>query len=176
MALFLVGFLMATLGVALLVLGETPLFGGRVIAARRARWIGGLLVGFFPCLFVVRWIVGLFDTANQVPAPAVGWSLFGVWLCVAIGMVFRSLFPKRMPTQRRSQAANPFEPAAVEDDEPMREAVDEVVLEETPAPTPAKTVPAKAPPAKAAPAKAAPAKKPPPRKPAKDEGNPFDFA
>ena len=171
MALFLVGFLIATLGVALLVLGETPLLGGRVIAARRARWIGGLLVAFFPCLFLVRWIVGLFDTANQIPAPAVGWSLFGVWLCVAFGMVFRSLFPKRMPTQRRSQAANPFEPTAVEDDEPMLEAVDEVVLEEAPAPKPAKAVPAKAPPAKAA-----PAKKLPPRRPAKDEGNPFDFA
>ncbi len=173
MALFLVGFLMATLGVALLVLGETPLFGGRVVAARRARWVGGVLVGFFPCLFVVRWIVGIFDADGQVPAPAVGWSLFGVWLCVTFGMLFRSLFPKREPRRRLGQVreANPFEPAPVEDEEPMLEGVDEVVLEEIPAPKPAKAAPAKG-----APAKAPPAKKPPPRKPAKDEADPFDFS
>jgi hypothetical protein len=193
LALILVGFVMATLGIALLCLGEVPFIAGKRIPALRSRLIGLILAGFLPlALGVHQGITYFFPEA--VEGPVVTWSLFGFCWFVVFVILFRVLVPKRPPRKPAKggvtpSTKNPFGEAPVVEAEPTKKGpakkkVSEPApeslawMEPDPEPEPVKKPAAqkKEPePAK----KAAPTKKPAGKKackpPAEDE-NPFDFS
>ena len=151
--LIAVGFGMMTLGVALLCLGEVPLFRGKRIPAGRARLIGAILVGFLPLALLVRQASNALFGSDAVEGLAITWSRF--WLCwitvfVLVLLVMRK--KKEHPTETKSALPKDLE---------------EVVFLEEERVTPKKLASKKAAPA--------PVKKKP-AKPAAAEENPFDFS
>lgn len=156
LAPIVVGFAMATLGVAMLFLGEVPFVAGRRIPALRSRLIGLVLVSFLPLAFGLHQLLGLLFGHLAVDGPTVTWSLFSLcWLTVTV-ILFRVLVPKRERKVEKTMA-DPFgEPAApIEEIDPVEE------------PKPLKKVSVKQP------AKKGPAKKPPT---GPEESSPFDFS
>ena len=157
LALIVVGFVMATLGVALLLLGEVPFLAGKRIPALRARLIGLVLVGFLPLALGVRQLSNLLFEPETVEGPVLTWSMFAFCWLVVIAILFRVMVPKRPPRKVTAVAAapqkNPFgdaKPAKVE-----------AIEEPEPWPEPE---PVKKPTGKKSP------------KPSADEGSPFDFS
>ena len=151
LGLIIVGFVMMTIGVALLCLGEVPFIGGKRIPAMRSRSIGLVFVSFLPLAWGVRQAtIALFEP-DAVQGPVVSWSLFGLCWFVAFLILFRVLVPKRerrTVATRTSSAAdkNPFGIA-----EPEEEAIEPAATRK-------------------------PAKKPQAKKPRADEANDtFDF-
>jgi hypothetical protein len=148
---FIVGFAMATLGVALLLVGEVPFVAGKRIPALRSRLIGVVLIAFLPLAIVLRQLSKLMLEADAVEGPVLTVVTFGLCWCVVIVILFRVVVPKRVPRKAAVIAAtskkNPFdEPAA------------EIIASAEPEPT-------KKPTAKKKPAK-----------PSSDDRNPFDFS
>jgi hypothetical protein len=156
-AFILVGFVMTTLGVALLCLGEVPFIGGKRIPALRSRLIGVVLVAFVPLALGARQASIYLFGPDAVDAQAVTWTLFGLCWFVVFAILFRVMAPKRAPRQpvKATAKKNPFPEAKLD-------ILDEIVEE-----------------AKPAAKKATPPKKPADKKaskpPAEDE-NPFDFS
>ena len=157
LALILVGFVMATLGVALLLLGEVPFLAGKRIPAVRARLIGTVLIGFLPLALGARQVSNLLFGPETLGGPVLTWSLFGFCWIVVIAILFRVMVPKRPPRKAAAVATaskkNPFgdvnseKAEAIEEPEPWTE------------PEPVKKPSGKKPP-----------------KPSADEGSPFDFS
>jgi hypothetical protein len=170
--LILVGFVMMTVGVALLCLGEVPLVAGKRIPALRSRLIGLVLVSFLPLAWGARQGTIAFFGPDEVEGPVVTWSLFGVSWFVVFLMLFRVLVPKR---QRRTGASSS---AALADKNPFGNVQTETgfadveLAEETPE-LPATRSAQKPNARNPAPAKNLPAKKP--SKPSAPENDPFDF-
>ena len=149
LAPIIVGFAMATLGVAMLFLGEVPFVAGRRISALRSRLVGGVLVSFLPLAFGVHHLLNLLFGRDTVDGPIVTWAMFSIcWVAVTV-ILFRVLVPKR-ERKARPEVKSPFDEPAL----PIEE------IEEPKA-------------TKKAAAKKTPAKKPP-AGPA--EGSPFDFS
>ena len=145
LALIVVGFVMATLGVALLLLGEVPFLAGKRIPALRARLIGAVLVGFLPLTLGVRLLSNLLFEPETVEGPVLTWSLFGFCWFVVIAILFRVMVPKRPPRKVTAGATAP-KVEAIEEPEPWPE-----------------PEPVKKPTGKKSP------------KPSANEANPFDF-
>ncbi len=168
-ALLLTGFIMMTLGVALVFLGEVPFLGGKRIPAWRSRLIGFTQMSFLPLALVTWKGVQSFVSSEVVDWIVVTWSLFGFCWFVTFALLFRVMFPKRAPRSIKAKATagsmDPFEDAAEEPAGPSFGFAD-------PEPAPAK-LPAK----KTAPAKPAskPGVKRAPAPPAEDD-NPFNFS
>lgn len=158
--LIAIGFVMMTIGVALLCLGEV-LIGGKRIPALRSRLIGLIFVSFLPLALGVRQAtVALFDP-DAVAGLVVGWSICGVCWFAAFVIVFRVLVPKRDRNRVRTTVGgapnqNPFGEAALD-------GLDAVPREVTPNPAAQQPV-----------VKKPSAKKP--SKPAAQESDPFDFS
>jgi hypothetical protein len=198
LALIVVGFVMATLGVALLCLGEVPFIAGKRIPALRSRLIGLVLAGFLPLALGIRQGSNYLFGSDAIEGQAVTWSLFGFCWFGVIVLLFRVIVPKREPRKPAKGAAttsakNPFGAAPAEEFDVLEEVVGEA--------EPAKKAPAKKktsqpaeesvawmePAPEREPAKkpaaqkkeAEPTKKPAgkkaPKAPAEDE-NPFDFS
>src|SRR5690348_9120472 len=111
LALIIVGFAMATLGVALLVLGEVPFVGGKRIPARRARLTGLALVSFLPLALGITQLLHVLFGRDTINGLVVTWTIFACcWLAVA-GSLFRVLVPKK---QRRPAAVALNDGAALE--------------------------------------------------------------
>jgi hypothetical protein len=171
LAQIVVGFAMATLGVALLCLGEVPFLAGKRILALRSRLIGVILVSFLPLALGLRQASNFLFGPDTIEGPVLTWSFCGFCWFVVIVMLFRVVVPKRAPRQPSAAAAgskeNPFGATkAVE----IEEGVEEIEpWAETP---PAQKAAAKK-------ARADSAKKPPTKnspKPAADDLDPFDFS
>ncbi len=156
-ALIVVGFAMATLGVALLALGEVPFIAGKRIPAVRSRLIGAVLVAFVPLALMARLACNYLFGADAVDGQVVTWSLFGVCWFVVFAILFRVMMPKRDARKpaKAATAKNPFPEAKLD--------VLEEIVEEA-EPTAKKTTPTKK-----------PASKRTAKPPAEDE-NPFDFS
>ena len=152
------GFVMLTIGVALLLVGETPFLAGKTIPAMRARLIGLVLVSFLP-MALAMWFASrvLFgpEAVHGLVFPA---TLFVLcWLAVAM-LMFRVVFPRKAPrakpTAKVTKASVPEQA-----DEPTSVPVEtDVPAWMAPAPEPAPK----------------PAKKP--RKAPVEERDPFDFS
>ncbi|MSU78586.1 MAG: hypothetical protein EXS16_10895 [Gemmataceae bacterium] len=160
-ALILVGFIMMTLGVALLFLGEVPFLGGKRISAWRSRLIGLVQVSSLPMALGIWKCLQLLFGSDAIDAGVVAWSLIGVCWFVTFALVYRVMFLKRVPRAGKgkssaSTASEPF-PSTAGEDEP---ATAPFGFAE---PEPART--------KTAPKKNSPAK----RAPAPDD-NPFNFS
>ncbi len=115
----LVGFVMMTLGVALLLLGEVPFVAGKRISAVRSRLIGGVLVGFLPLALGVKTLGDLIFGRDAVEGPVVTALTFSFCGVVAIVILFRVMVPKREPRKAAPASAgpakeNPFGDAASE--------------------------------------------------------------
>ncbi|MBI3823590.1 MAG: hypothetical protein HY289_13050 [Planctomycetes bacterium] len=152
----LVGFVMMTLGSALLLLGEVPFIAGKRISATRSRLIGAVLFSFMPLAFAMGALCNLIFGAGEVEGPVVTSFVFS-FCCLAIFVIlFRVLIPKRPPRKTTAKAGlkkeSTFDPASP-------------VLKEAPAWMEPEAEPP--PPSKTAPPKKG-------RKPAADS-NPFDF-
>lgn len=155
--LIIVGFMMMTLGVALLLLGEVPFLRGQRIPAIRARIVGLVLVAFLPLVWGTGLGVNLLF-GDAVPAAAVGWGLF-VLAWIAVGAIlFRVIVPKR-----DGRAASASTSAAKRTPYAKKEPVWEPPQFE-PEPTPAKKASTKKPSKQKA-------TEPPP-----EEKDPFDFS
>jgi hypothetical protein len=187
-ALIAVGFGMATLGIALMFLGEVPFIAGKRIPALRARLIGLTLVAFLPLVAGARTFVN-FALPDTVDPQALAWSIFGfLWVVVCV-ILFRVMVPKREARKpakgaMSSTSKSPFgepEPAKVEAmnngeakkpraqkkaPEPAPESLAWMEPEPEPAPAPVTKKPPE-------PAKKSAGKKRP--KPAAED-NPFDFS
>ena len=158
-------FVMATLGVALLIFGEVLLGKSKRIPAGRSRLIGVILLSFPLVALGVGQLVKML-LGPEVDGLIVTWSMFGVWWMLIGALLFRVLVPKKAPrpTSRLEAAvtSDPFGPADLDDD-PAEHAASR-----TP-PQSGKKVPAN---------KTSPAKKPPASKrgkPSATDENPFDF-
>lgn len=158
--LIAVGFVMMTIGVALLCLGEVPIGGGKRIPALRSRLIGVVLVSFLPLAWAARQATVALLDPDAVEGLVVSWSICGVCWCAALAMLFRVIVPKRgarsKPTLAGAPSKNPFGEASFEGpptELPMTDAV---------------------PPKPAAAVKKPTAKKP--GRPALPESDPFDFS
>ena len=156
--ILIVGFAMATLGVALLLLGEVPFIAGKRIPALRSRLIGLVLIGFLPLALGLRQLSKLLSEEDAVEGPVLTLAAFGFCCFVVIVILFRVMVPKRPPRKAATVAAkakkSPFDEPPVE----KAQAVEEVEpwTEPEPAEKPA-------------------AKKKSPKASA-DDGNPFDFS
>jgi hypothetical protein len=111
--ILIIGFAMATLGVALLVFGEVPFIAGRRISAVRSRLIGGTLVGFLPLALAGQQLCKMIFGPEAIEGPVVTAIVF-VLCCVVIAVIlFRVVFPKSAPRNRSSVTArskkNPFD-------------------------------------------------------------------
>jgi hypothetical protein len=184
-ALIAIGFAMATLGIALMALGEVPFVAGKRISAVRSRLIGLTLLAFLPLVAGMRAIVNLV-LPDTIDPQALTWSIFGFLWFVVVLILFRVMVPKREPRKpakgtATSSSKNPFGEAAPAEEakpkkgagktkspEPAAESV--AWMEEEPEPAPAKKPSAKKTPE---PAKPASGKKSP--KPVEDD-NPFNFS
>lgn len=109
----IVGFIMITLGGALLLLGEVPFLGGKRIPAIRSRLIGLALVLFLPAAFGVRLGLASLFGEDVIDGLIVTWVLCGVSWTVVFVILFRVMFPKREPRPAKATASleeskNPF--------------------------------------------------------------------
>ncbi|MCI0380687.1 MAG: hypothetical protein L0215_24140 [Gemmataceae bacterium] len=114
---FILGSMFLVGGIAILVLGELPWFGGRKVPERNTRQVGILLVSFFPAVFVVRFIHWTLGADEILPAAALHWSLAAIWLIAAWVLVYRAVGEKPANPAAPSpltQAPNPFGAAATE--------------------------------------------------------------
>ncbi len=94
LSVIIIGFVMMTLGVALLFLGEVPFVAGRRISAVRSRIIGAILVLFLPLSLAVLLALNLIFGRGVIEGPIVTWSMFTLsWLAICVVM-FRVLVPK----------------------------------------------------------------------------------
>jgi small-conductance mechanosensitive channel len=141
----IVGFVMITLGVALLLLGEVPFVAGRRISAIRSRLIGAFLVIFLPVSLIVQLVCKLIFGDDAIDGLVVTWIVFTIcWIAISVVM-FRVLVPKRgakasaktkpkVETPRKKQAkAAP----AKADEEELPWLVEEPAPEPMPEPRPA---------------------------------------
>jgi hypothetical protein len=200
LALILVGFVMATLGIALLCLGEVPFIAGKRIPALRSRLIGLVLAAFLPLALGLQQASNYLLGPNAVEGPVVTWSLFGFCWFVVLVILFRVMVPKREPRKSAKSTAttsakNPFGAAPAEKFDVLEEVVEELEpakkapgkkkapeslawMEPEAEPEPVKKPVAKKKEPESA-QQAAPTKKPSskkaPKAPAEDE-NPFDFS
>ena len=161
--LIAIGFVMMTIGVALLCLGAVPIGGRKRIPALRSRLIGVILVSFLPLALGVRQATVTLFAPDAVEGLVVSWSICGVCWFATLVILFRVLFPKRDRTRSKSTVVetankNPFGEAAIED-------LGAVPQDVAPSPAAKQSAPV---------AKKAPAKKA--SKPASQESNPFDFS
>ena len=157
LALIIVGFAMATLGIALLLLDEVPFLAGKRIPALSARMVGVVLVGFLPLALGIGPLSNLLFGPEIVEGLVLTWSLFGFCWFVVIAILFCEVVPKRpprkaakvpaAPTQAPFGAAKPEKIEAIEEPEPWS------------VPEPVKKPGGKR-----------------PSKPSPDDGNPFDFS
>jgi hypothetical protein len=182
-ALIAVGFGMATLGVALMFLGEVPFIAGKRIPALRARLIGLSLLAFLPLVAGVRSLVN-FVLPDTIDPQALTWSIFGfLWVVVCV-ILFRVLVPKRearKPSKvaTASSSKSPFDDAREKVETSSNgEAKKPRAQKKTPEPAPESVAwmePEPEPVTKKTPepAKKSAGKKPP--KPAAED-NPFDFS
>jgi hypothetical protein len=146
----IVGFAMATLGVALLLIGEVPFIAGKRIPALRSRLIGAVLSSFLPLALGVRQLSKLLLEEDAVEGPILILAVFGFCWFVVVVILFRVLVPKRPPRKVPAVAAKS-----------MKTPFDEPVVEKVEAAPEPKKKPA--------------AKKKSP-KPSADDSNPFDFS
>jgi hypothetical protein len=82
---FLLGFLMAMAGFALLVLDPVPLPKGRSLPKRPARIAGIIWLCFFPAAFAARWVLAHFEWEEDIHPGWIYWSL--VLGCLAGGLI-----------------------------------------------------------------------------------------
>ncbi|MCI0638456.1 MAG: hypothetical protein L0Y72_24595 [Gemmataceae bacterium] len=113
---FVFGFILLVGGIAVLVLGELPWFGGRKVPQRNMRQVGILLVSFFPAVFVMRFIHSKLGADDLLPAAALHWSLAAIWLIAAWILVYRAVGEKtaHQGAQTLTPASNPFGAAATD--------------------------------------------------------------
>lgn len=116
--ILIVGFAMATLGVALLLIGEVPFVAGKRIPALHSRLIGAVLIAFLPLALLIRQLSKLFFEADAIDGPVVTAAVFGLCWLVVIVILFRVVAPKRPPRKPSATAKpskkNPFEQPAIE--------------------------------------------------------------
>lgn len=158
LAVTIVGFVMMTLGVAMLLLGEVPFLGKR-IPALRSRLIGSIFVLFLPLALGVRQASNALFGNDAVQGPVVMSILFVVCMFASFVILFRVLAPKR--GQQAAKASTTAKENPLGKMEAIEEVDDVVWLEPEPEPAPKKT---------------APAQNPAARKPAAKEHDPFDFS
>src|SRR5438105_4674151 len=90
-----VGFIMITLGVALLFVGETPFLAGKRIPALRARLIGVVLLSFLPLALganqVTNWLFGVGAVHGLI---VTGLLFLLCWTAVFV-LLFRVIVPRK---------------------------------------------------------------------------------
>ena len=156
LAVTTVGFILMTLGVAMLFVGDVPFLGKR-IPARHSRLIGSILVLFLPLAFGVNLAIGALFGSDAVPGPVVTWTLFA--LCVLTSLVILIHAMARKQEQQSAKAATPMKKNPFGDVEEEEEVEEVVLLEPEPKQATAK--------------KPAAAKR---RTPPAQERDPFDFS
>ena len=161
LAVTIVGFILMTLGVAMLLVGEAPFLGKR-IPALRSRLIGVIFVLFLPLAFGVPQLFNAVLGSDVVQGPVVTWTLFALCVVASMVVLFPVMMSKREPRMASAPAKkNPF------GDVDLVEEVEEVVWLE---PEPEEQL---------APKKGTPEKKPASKKSSKPrvkKSEPFDFS
>jgi hypothetical protein len=162
--LIAVGFVMMTIGVALLCLGAVPIGGGKRIPALRSRLIGVILVSFLPLALGVRQAMITLFAPDAVEGLVVSWSICGVCWFAALVILFRVLVPKRdrksaKSTSGAAPSKNPFGEAGLDDLDTAPQVATPRAAAKQPGPVATKKPPANK-----------------PSKPASQESNPFDFS
>ena len=165
----IIGFLMLTVGVAMLMVGEVPFLASRRISAVRSRLIGAVFVGFLPLALLVRIACNMFLEPDAVEGPVLTAFVFSFCCLLTLAILFRVLFPKREPREPRKPAKTISEPVKPN---PFANEAPAAMPDPTPTPTWLDTDASPSPSSKK-PAKKAPAQKA--KKPAAEQ-NPFDLS
>jgi hypothetical protein len=94
---FLVGFVLGVAGLSLLIAGEVRWLGGKKVPARTSRQVGAVLVGFFPLVLLIRFVVSKFEADYNVDVNAYYWSVVAMCLTTALIVLIRGLPASRKP-------------------------------------------------------------------------------
>src|SRR5438105_13530542 len=155
---FVIGVLMGVAGLALIVLGEVKLPGGRLSKSQPARSAGLVWLSFLPLVFLISAVLRLLDLDSIIDPRLVFWLFSTLCLCIGLGFVLPAWSAARTRQRRQERvqptAANPFETQAAASAAGQTSAPPSA--EPEPWPAPAETKPA--------------------RRRVAEEKNPFDFS
>jgi hypothetical protein len=155
LAVTTVGFILMTLGVAMLLVGEVPFLGKR-IPSRHSRLMGSIFVLFLPLAFGVNLASSALFGSDAVQGPVVTWTLFALCVLVSLVILIHALARKE---QSGAKTATPMKKNPFGEIEAEEEVEEVVLLEPEPAERPASK-------------KATAKRRPPPAQ----ERDPFDFS
>lgn len=96
LVIIIVGFVMLTVGVAMLILGETAFLGKR-IPAKRARLIGSIFVLFLPLALGIHQASNAVFGSNVVHGLICTCGMFGICMLGSSVILFRVFVPKEEP-------------------------------------------------------------------------------
>jgi hypothetical protein len=157
---FILGFLMAAAGFAMLVQGPFPL-GKHQVKGKASRIAGGIWVGYLPLVFGARFLLKQLEFEEIIPPAVIYGILLTICLLTGAIIVLRSAYggtARKSRTRTAAASRNPFEPVAsspqAEQHFPPRP---DDFFSQLPPPAP-------------------PAPKKPGRRAAPPEKNPFDFS
>jgi hypothetical protein len=114
--LILLGFVMLTLGFALLCFGEVPFVGGTRIPALRSRILGGILVSFLPVLWLVHLLLAMFVRVSSTVGVLVSLAMVLLYVLALFALVYRILVPKQEPHESADTMEEPIPFAIMEED------------------------------------------------------------
>jgi hypothetical protein len=160
--LFILGFLMAAAGFAMLVQGQFPL-GTHQVKSKPARIAGGIWVSYLPLVFAASFLLGQLELKEIIPPAVIYGILLAICLLTGAIIVLRSAYGGTLRKPRTlagmASSRNAFEPVDLEPQvEPgFPPGPDDFFSQPSPPPSP-------------------PATKKPGRRAAPQEKNPFDFS
>jgi hypothetical protein len=114
--LILLGFVMLTLGFALLCFGEVPFVGGTRIPALRSRIIGGILVSFLPMLWLAHFVLAMIVRVSTTVGVIMSLAMVLLYVLLLVTLVFRILVPKQEPRENVEAMEEPIPFAIMEED------------------------------------------------------------
>ena len=158
---FILGFLMAAAGFAMLVQGQFPL-GTHQVKSKPARIAGGIWVSYLPLVFAASFLLGQLELKEIIPPALIYGILLAICLLAGAIIVLRSAYGgtvRKPRTLASTGSRNPFEAVspAPQIEQGFPPAPDDFFSQPPPPPAP-------------------PASKKPGRRAAPQEKNPFDFS
>jgi hypothetical protein len=100
---FLIGFLLIMAGVALVLLAQFPLPGGRKITGRPARVVGIICLSFFPADIIIRYLLYLFNIEDATALLIVDSTVTMMCIVGALAVLRRAWVGSR-PTAHKQSA------------------------------------------------------------------------
>lgn len=108
---FIIGFVMAAVGFAMLVVGQFPL-GKRQVKSRPSRWAGGIWVSYLPLAFGASFLLKQLELEETIQPAVIYGILLAICLLTGTIIVLRSAFggARRPRTPAAGAGRTPFEP------------------------------------------------------------------